>query len=152
MRTFFKILIGLIITLVLIQFIPIDFTNKPVNKEDNFVEIMQTPKKITELLKTSCYDCHSNETEYPEIAKIAPISWFIKSNVNKARKHLNFSEWGTYNQDLKSGMLRNASGMIIEKKMPISGYVAQHPEAQLSDAERKLLVDYFDGILESGEY
>lgn len=152
MKIFFKILIGLVVVMVLIQFIPVDFTNKPVNKKDNFVDIMQTPPKIRELLENSCYDCHSNETKYPDIAKIAPISWAIKNNVNKARKHLNFSEWGTFNQELKTGMLRNASGMVIEKKMPVQGYMAQHPEAQLSEAERKILVDYFDGILESEDY
>lgn len=152
MKMFFKVLIWIIIVLVLIQLIPIDFTNKPVRKEENFVEIMNTPEKIQELLKTSCYDCHSNETVYPKIAKIAPISWAIKNNVNKARRHLNFSEWGTYNQDLKRGMLRNASGMIMEKRMPISGYVVQHPEAQLSEAERKLLANYFDEILKTNDY
>lgn len=152
MKMFFKVLIWIIIVLVLIQLIPIDFTNKPVRKEESFVEIMNTPEKIQELLKTSCYDCHSNETVYPKIAKIAPISWAIKNNVNKARRHLNFSEWGTYNQDLKRGMLRNASGMIMEKRMPISGYVVQHPEAQLSEAERKLLANYFDEILKTNDY
>lgn len=152
MKTFLNILYWFLIVIALIQFIPVDRTNKPVDKKVNFVNVMETPSRVQELIKTSCYDCHSNETVYPDIAYVAPISWSVKHNVKKARRHLNFSEWGTYNKELKSGMLENAAGMLMENKMPIPGYIAQHPEARLSAGEKKLLVNYFEGLLESGKY
>lgn len=104
------------------------------------------------MLETSCYDCHSNETVYPNYAYVAPISWSVKHHVNEGREHLNFSEWGTFNKDLKKNMLENTVADLQQIRMPIPGYVAQHPDANLSAAQRKVLVDYFEGILKSGNY
>ncbi len=46
-----KVLIGIVVFLVLIQLIPIDRTNKPVDPKQNFVEVLKTPKDVTEMLK-----------------------------------------------------------------------------------------------------
>ena len=152
MKKLLDILYWSLIVFALIQFIPVDRTNKPVKKSENFIDLMQTPPEIAELLKNSCYDCHSNETVYPDYAYVAPISWSLKNHINSGRRHLNFSEWGTYNDNLKQSMIRNSSADIIEKRMPLPGYVAQHPDARLSEAQSKLLISYFDGLLKSGNY
>ena len=100
-----KVLIGIVVFLVLIQLIPIDRTNKPVDPKQNFVEVLKTPKEVTEMLKNACYDCHSNEVKYPSYAYIAPISWSIKHHVNEGKKNVNFSDWMTYNKDQKDHIL-----------------------------------------------
>lgn len=138
--------------IALIQFIPVDRTNKPVDKKVNFVDVFQTPENVRQILKTACYDCHSNETVYPKYAYVAPISWSIKHHVNEGREHLNFSEWGTFNQDLKKNMLENSIADIKQDRMPMPGYIAQHPEARLSEAQKKILVDYLENIFKSGKY
>ncbi len=140
------------VVIALIQFIPIDRTNKPVDKKVNFVDVFQTPDNVKEILKTSCYDCHSNETVYPNYAYFAPISWSIKHHVNEGREHLNFSEWGNFNRDLRQNMLENSIADIKQDRMPMPGYVAQHPNARLSDAQKKILADYLEGIFKSGKY
>lgn len=152
MKTFLHILYWFLIVIALIQFIPVDRTNKPVDQNVNFVHLFKTPKNVQEVLKNACYDCHSNETVYPQYAYVAPISWSVKHHVNEGREHLNFSEWGTYNQDLKKSMLENASRSVKEYSMPMPGYVAQHPQANLTKAQRTLLVNYFESILKSKEY
>lgn len=152
MKTFLKIFYWFLIVIALIQFIPVDRTNKPVDQKINFVTVFQTPNNVQEILKKACYDCHSNETVYPKYAYVAPISWSIKHHINKGREHLNFSEWGTYNQDLKKSMLENSGKSIKGYVMPMPGYIAQHPEANLTKAERVLLVNYFEEILKSGSY
>lgn len=152
MKTFLNILYWFLIVIALIQFIPVDRTNKPVDKKVNFVDVFKTPSNARAVLKKACYDCHSNETVYPSYAYVAPISWSVKHHINEGREHLNFSEWGTYNRELKEGMLKNAAADLKEKRMPLAGYVAQHPEARLTEAETKLLVNYFESILKSGNY
>ena len=82
-----------LIAIAVIQFIPIDRTNKPVDKAVNFVDVMQTPPNIVHILQKACYDCHSNETVYPGYAYVAPLSWSVKRHVNKGRSIVNFSEW-----------------------------------------------------------
>ncbi|MFB9120291.1 heme-binding domain-containing protein [Bergeyella porcorum] len=149
MKKVLKIFGWAVLLFALIQLIPIDRTNPPLEGKHNFVEVMNTPTEVRQLLKTSCYDCHSNETVYPSYAYVAPISWSVKHHINKGRRHLNFSEWGTYNRELKEGMLKNGIGDLEENRMPLAGYVAQHPEARLTKAQKKLLIDYFQKVLDS---
>lgn len=152
MKPLSKILFWGILGFALMQLIPVDRTNKPVDQKKDFVKLFNTPPHIREILKTSCYDCHSNETVYPSYAYVAPVSWAVKNHVNEGREHLNFSEWGGFNQDLKKNMLEHAVEAVRDGSMPMGGYVAQHPEANLSAAQRKVLADYFESILLSGKF
>lgn len=152
MATVKKILFWVLVGFVLIQFIPIDKTNVAVKSSVNFVDVKKTPPKIRALIKSACYDCHSNETVYPKYAYFAPISWSIKSHVNEGREHLNFSVWETYNKDLKKSMLDKSIQTIQSKVMPLPGYMVYHKEANLSDAERALLVKYFEEMIKTNSY
>ncbi|WP_415329346.1 heme-binding domain-containing protein [Chryseobacterium sp. MMS23-Vi53] len=152
MKTFKQIIFWTLVGFALIQFFPTDKVNKPVNHKVNFVEAKKTPEKIAGLLKGACYDCHSDETVYPKYAYIAPISWSVKSHVNEGREHMNFSVWDTYNKDLKESMLSKTIQTIQSKTMPMPGYIVYHKEANLSDAERALLIKYFEEMLKSKTY
>jgi hypothetical protein len=152
MKTFFKILFWFVIVISLIQFIPVDRENKPVKKSENFVDAFHAPPKIRELLKNACYACHSNETVYPYYAFVAPVSWSIRNHVNEGREHLNFSEWSTFNTDLKESMLENSMDELQQKSMPMTAYIPYHPKANLTDAQRQLLINYFEEILKSKKY
>lgn len=148
-KTILNVIYWSLVGFALIQFVPVDRTNKPVKKTENFTEIYHTPSDVKALLKTACYDCHSNETEYPDYAYVAPLSWSIKDHINSGREHLNFSEWGTFNTDLKKSMLENSIADIQQNRMPMAGYAAQHPASRLSEADRKRLVDYLSEILKT---
>ncbi|WP_449400287.1 heme-binding domain-containing protein [Chryseobacterium wanjuense] len=152
MKIFKQILFWSLLGFALIQFIPTDKVNKPVDHKLNFVDAKHSPEKIKELIKGACYDCHSNETVYPKYAYIAPVSLSVKSHVNEGREHLNFSVWETYNKDLKESMLSKSIQTIQGKTMPMPGYIVYHKEANLSDAERALLVKYFEEMLKSKTY
>ncbi|MDR4953042.1 heme-binding domain-containing protein [Chryseobacterium sp. ES2] len=147
-----KIIFWTLVAFALIQFFPIDRTNQPVDTKVNFVDARKSPEKIRTLLKNACYDCHSNETVYPKYAFIAPVSWSVKSHVNEGREHLNFSAWQTYNKDLKENMLNKSIQTIQNKTMPMPGYIVYHKEANLSEAERALLIQYFEEMLKSKTY
>ncbi|MDR2205514.1 MAG: heme-binding domain-containing protein [Flavobacteriaceae bacterium] len=142
-----KIVLWSLVIIVVIQFIPIDRTNKPVKKSENFTDIYHAPEKVTVILRNACYDCHSNETVYPKYAYIAPISWSIKNHINEGREHLNFSEFGTYDSDVKKEVLKNSIKTLKERAMPIPGYIAYHPKANLTNAKRHFLIEYFEEIL-----
>ena len=152
MKIFSTIVYWFLVVIALIQFIPVDRVNKPVDKKVDFVRVLQTPGNVKAILQKACYDCHSNETVYPDYAYVAPISWSIKNHVSEGREHLNFSEWGTFNQDLKKNMLVNSARSIKDYSMPFAGYIAQHPQANLTKAERVLLVNYFEDLVKSGKY
>src|SRR5918999_81790 len=41
----------------------------------------------------ACFDCHSNETQWPWYSNLAPASWLLQRDVKSGREELNFSEW-----------------------------------------------------------
>lgn len=53
---------------LVIQLVPIDRTNPPVE-----TEVPASPE-VRAVLRQSCYDCHSNETVWPWYSRIAPVS------------------------------------------------------------------------------
>jgi len=152
MKTVKKVIFWTLVAFAMIQFIPVDKVNKPIDAAVNFVDAKKTPEKIKTLIKGACYDCHSNETVYPKYAYIAPVSWSVKSHINEGREHLNFSVWGTYNKDLKENMLNKSIQTLQSKTMPMPGYIVYHKEANLSEAERTLLIKYFEEMLKSKTY
>lgn len=152
MKIFKKIVFWSFVSFALIQFISTDTINQPVSRSVNFIDVKKSPSKVVGLLKNACYDCHSNETVYPKYAYIAPFSWSVKDHVNEGREHLNFSVWNTYNNDLKESMLKKSVQTVQNKSMPLPAYIVYHDEANLTDAERKVLVTYFEEILNSKSY
>jgi len=152
MKTFKKIVFWIFVSFAIIQFVPVDKTNKPVDKSVNFIDVKKSPQKVTALLKNACYDCHSNETVYPKYAYIAPFSWSVKDHINEGREHLNFSVWNTYNKELKEGMLSKSIQTLQDKSMPLPAYIIYHQEANLSDADRTVLITYFEEILKTKSY
>src|SRR6478752_3717270 len=77
------------------QAIQIRRVNPPVTAE------AQLPAPVRDVVRRSCYSCHSNETEWPWYAYVAPASWLVGHDVNDGRRHLNFSEWGAYKPDVR---------------------------------------------------
>lgn len=147
-----KILLWIVVIFAFMQFIPVDRTNKPVDKKQNFTDVLQSPKQVQEILKNACYDCHSNEVKYPNYAYVAPISWSVKSHINEGRENVNFSEWTSYNKEQKEHIIDEVIESVESKEMPLKGYVPMHPEANLTDAQRKVFIDYFKGLQQSGRY
>lgn len=115
---------------VVIQVIPVKRENPPVLHE------VPAPDDALAVLKRSCYDCHSNETEWPWYSHVAPISWAISRDVNEGRDAMNLSEWDFYEpleqRDLKDLILEQ----IDEKQMPLWYYLSLHPNSKLSKTDR----------------
>jgi Haem-binding domain len=87
------------------------------------------------IARASCYDCHSNETDWPVYAYVAPMSWVVRSDVESGRDELNFSEW-----DRDDGDADKAIEEILDGSMPPDRYTLIHRDARLTDAETEQLV------------
>ena len=98
MRRLLKILFRVVlIGLVLVQFAPratLNISNKKsLSSIDN---VHNVPDSVLLILKTSCYDCHSNNTTYPWYSKIQPVSWWLNDHISEGKRELNFDEFGSY--------------------------------------------------------
>lgn len=138
-----KILLYGIIIFLSFQFIQIDKGNPSVNKKIDYNQITQTTPEIQKILKKACYDCHSNEVNYPWYSSIAPISWFIKEHVNQGKEYVNFSEYGKYNRYQKEHINSSLYRVIENKTMPLNSYLWMHKEANLSEENFILLLNWF---------
>lgn len=137
---FKKTMITLLLSLVLIQFIPLERTNPKVDE----TIALHSDAKVMDILKKSCYDCHSNETKWSIYSDIAPLSFSVSSHVRKGRQTLNFSEWKNISVDRKKARLKRAIQTVRNGMMPLGSYLMFHEEAELSQNDKKVLVEWFE--------
>ncbi|WP_456421586.1 heme-binding domain-containing protein [Lutibacter sp.] len=140
-----KILLGVLIVLILIQFITPQKNNSKDYTNDITTEL-QVPEDVLQIIKTSCADCHSNSTVYPWYNKIAPFSWYLAQHVNEGKEHLNFSEWTKYNRDQKNHIVKELKEVIKKREMPLTTYVLIHKNAAMNEAQNKLFLNWINTI------
>jgi hypothetical protein len=126
------VLLSLLGLLVLIQVVPYgrDHSNPPVTSEPDW----DSPE-TRDLAVAACFDCHSNETEWPWYTNVAPMSWLVQRDVEEGRETLNFSEW-----DRPQGELDEVAEVILEGEMPPWTYTLLHADARLSSQQEQQLV------------
>jgi hypothetical protein len=136
-----KLLIVLFI-LALIQLIRIDTSNPTTSPENDYLVLAKSPDEIGNIIRNSCYDCHSNETKYPWYSKVAPVSWILKNHIQEGREHLNFSDWGNYSIEKRANLLEEIKEEIEKNEMPLRSYTVIHSNAKLSSNSKKLVLDW----------
>ena len=141
--TFKKILLAILIFIGVSQFIKIDKENETVNSSLDFLSIESPTKGISKMIKNQCYDCHSDETKYPWYADIAPVSWWLKSNINGARDFMNFSTWGLLTPKQKIAKMQECFEALQEEEMPVALYILMHDQSQFSEKETESLQEWF---------
>jgi Haem-binding domain len=90
-----------------------------------------------QVLVRACGNCHSNHTDWPWYSHVPPVSWWIARHVREGREKLDFSEWETYSTMQKRDKLESMCGLISTGRMPPRMYTAMHPEAKLTDENKK---------------
>ncbi len=138
-----KIIKLLAVAFILIQFFQIDKTNPPVDESQDFLKIHNPSSEIAQQIKASCYDCHSNETNYPWYTYVQPVGWWTKDHIDHGKKHLNFSEFGTYEAKKQSHKMEECYELIEKGEMPLKSYTLAHKDAVLDDATKQQLITYF---------
>jgi uncharacterized membrane protein len=143
---FKNISITIVFILLIIQSIRIDKSTKPIDDKTDFISVVQPSAEVSDILKKSCYDCHSNQPVYPWYSNIAPVSWWIKNHINEGSHHLNFSVWETYSIKRKNHKLEECIEMVEEDEMPMGSYTIMHKEAKLSQEQKIQLVEFFKAL------
>lgn len=138
-----RITIGLIVLLVIIQFIPAE-RNESNDSEFDITKSYDVPDNVAMILKGACNDCHSNLTRYPWYSNIQPVKYLLADHVNEGKSHLNFSSFTKIPLRVQNHKFEEIVEMVEEKEMPLPSYtyLGLHPEANLTDEERKIVVDW----------
>lgn len=136
------IVLIMIVVIIIIQFIP---SGLPENKPDNG-RSLDSSKLLTEpiqqQLKKSCYDCHSNNVNFPWYAKLAPSSWLLSKHIREGKDHLNFSEWADYSKRKQISLLAKINEEVESGDMPLRSYIIIHRDAKLTREQKNALLKW----------
>jgi hypothetical protein len=138
-----QIFIGLLTVLIIIQFIKIE-KNESNDLSYSISKSYTISNELNQLLKASCYDCHSNNTNYPWYSKIQPVAWWLDHHVQDGKKHLNFSEFAKNRIAIQNHKFEEIIEMVEGKEMPLPSYtfLGLHPEANLTNKQRELVINW----------
>jgi len=136
------VIIALIIAagVISIQFVGPGVTHPPVTQD------ARVPPEVAQILRTSCYDCHSNETKLKWFDRIAPASWLVAGHIRDGRKALNFSHWDSLAAGDQKATLFLSVNQAMLGVMPLSSYTAFHKEARITDTQLSVLKQYVGSL------
>ena len=151
MKRFFKILFYTIfIAFLLIQLCPKPAKNVSESTSANDITaVHQVPDNVLQVLKTSCYDCHSNNSVYPWYASIQPVALWLGNHIDEGKAELNFSEFGKYSLRRQYRKLEEINEEVKENKMPLSSYTFIHRDASMNEEKKLLLATWVTALRDS---
>lgn len=97
------------------------------------------PDEINSIIRNSCFDCHSTQTNLHWYDKLTPVNYLVYDHVLEGRKAMNFSKWDSLAPAVQNGMLYYSLNKILEGEMPLPSYRAVHPGTKLSETDIETL-------------
>lgn len=143
------ILMVLLAVLLLIQLVRPQKNTAAIPAGKAFVDTFKVDKQVDAILAVSCYDCHSNNTNYPWYSEIQPMAWLMDKHIKDGKEKLNFDELPSYGSRRLNSKFTQIITQIEQDKMPLTSYLWMHEGARLSLEDKKLLVDYFNSLTDN---
>jgi hypothetical protein len=138
-----SIVVIVVVVGTILQFVRPQLKNPPVTGD------FTAPPQVKNIIKTACYDCHSNETNLRWYDKISPIYWQVAEHVKSGRAGLNFSNWNKLAPADQKGKLWESINQIAAGAMPVKSYELVHPSAKISTNDLAVLKNYVAGMVKS---
>ncbi len=115
----------------------------------NFTKMYDVPKNVETILRTSCYDCHSNNTNYPLYSYIQPARFFMEEHIKDGKKDLNFNEFGKYSKRKQENKLEAIIKQIKSDEMPLASYTLLHKNAIVTPAQKEVVINWINKTKDS---
>ncbi|TVZ21643.1 heme-binding protein [Dokdonia sp. Hel_I_63] len=138
-----------LVVLVGIQFVPTERNQSDIVPVIDFMLVNNVPKTIQKKLQVSCYDCHSNNTQYPWYNKVQPVTWFLEGHIKEGKAELNFNEWDSLSNRRKKSKLRSIIKQIESGEMPLDSYTLIHKDATFSKEETNEIINFITQLKDS---
>jgi hypothetical protein len=140
-----KVLLGILVVFILIQMIR-PTKNDSRNDINHISTVIAVPNEVQEIFKTSCNDCHSNNTVYPWYSEVAPVSWYLAQHINEGKEHMNLSEWTVYNKNQQGHILKDFEEVLETHEMPLKSYLIIHKDAEMTNEQYEVLMNWVKSI------
>jgi len=144
-----KILFALLGVFIAIQFIQPAHNKTEQVLSTDFANVFVVPNNVQSVLQTACYDCHSNNTNYPWYSNVQPMAWMMARHIKNGKDKLNFSGFGSYTSRRQVSKLKGIANQIKDDEMPLSSYKWMHKNARLSKEQKNLIIDWMNKTADS---
>ena len=147
----FKKILKRTFQILLLAFIVIQFFRPAKNKSDGVSKndistIYPVPENVQAILKSSCYDCHSNNSVYPWYAEVQPFAWWINNHIQDGKKDLNFSEFAGYRIRRQYKKLEEINELVKKDEMPLDSYLWIHKYAKLNKEQKLIIANWVTAL------
>jgi hypothetical protein len=112
-------------------------------------KLYPVPQEVATILKTSCYDCHSNNTNYPWYSNFQPVAWWLADHVKEGKSEVNFSEFASYRIGKQYRKLEEIYSEVEEGEMPLESYTFIHGNTKLNPAQKEKIMNWASEIRDS---
>tara|TARA_R110001632_G_scaffold141565_2_gene257529 strand:+ start:20846 stop:21319 length:474 start_codon:yes stop_codon:yes gene_type:complete len=137
-----KIVLFLLVIFVIAQFFGPEKNEGEFSSLDAFIAETNPPANVKGIMKESCFDCHSDKTNYPWYFNVTPVNYWIADHIEEGKSELNFSKWASYSLKRKEHKMDEVWEEVKKKEMPLDSYTWTHSEANLSQDEIDLVVSW----------
>jgi len=140
--------------ILFLAFIVIQFIRPAKNKSEGISnndinKAYPVPENVQAILKTSCYDCHSNNTVYPWYSQIQPVAWWLNNHIEEGKRELNFSEFASYRIGRQYRKLDEVNKEVKEGEMPLDSYLWIHTNAKMDEQQKLTLANWVTSVRDS---
>lgn len=146
MKILKKIGLVLIIVFIIAQFFSPEKNIGNTEDLTAFLNETKPPVEVENILKTTCFDCHSNTTAYPWYNNITPVNYWLAEHVKNGKKHLDFSKWADYSVKRKDHKFEEIAEEVIDKKMPLPSYTWTHGDANLTTDQITAITNWVEQV------
>ena len=144
----------LFVAFIVIQFFQPDKNNNEMITQNHVMNVVKVPDTVQRILTIACYDCHSNNTNYPWYTNIQPLGWWMKDHIDQGKLHVNFSEFALLKPraggrfatkaQLQDFKLQQVAETVNDAYMPLKSYTWIHGDAKLTDGQKQILIAWTD--------
>ena len=135
-----KILLSLLMVLILIQFIQPARNKSSELSSTDIKKTFSIPENVQLVLQIACYDCHSNNTNYPWYSKIQPFGWLLAKHIKNGKAELNFNEFSSYSLRRQISKLTGIGNSVKDGTMPLTSYILIHKNAGFQMKTKRYLL------------
>lgn len=146
MKIIKKIFWLLLVVFIIAQFFGPERNEGELTSIAAFENETNPPEDVKLILETSCYDCHSDVTEYPWYNKITPVNYWLADHIKHGKKHFNVSGWEKNSIKRKDHKIEELIEMVEDKEMPLNSYTWTHTEAKLTEAQRASVIEWAKNV------
>jgi Haem-binding domain len=137
-----KTAIILAIIFMTIQFIAPPKNSKINSSNQHISKVFAMPTDVELILKKSCYDCHSNNTQYPWYNNIQPFASSLHNHIIEGKDEINFDEFATYKPRRQYKKMKEIIEQLQTNEMPLFSYTLLHGDAKLSTIETTKIINW----------